>query len=460
MPFYYLQIACMQCPTREVILALVLVDLPIDLDKTNDTQVRDGYGASWWYIACECDDCYSDVVDKVVSLCSYEQVKALSFWTNSSTNSLIVCATPKSRTILFGVLRFAGRYEFTENTPDYEDNAVGLEEYHVLDYGPPDDPLLEGRRVVLRCFTSESSFRNEVSKVRVISIHGFAVTIDSCSICSTCLANHFILLLTDKYYNFLNVCKVAILEDLEIDPSFEEIVPFTLGESHQSYPLPKFGLQRFFIAIERPDLTLSGVVRGMLGSQDCRNDITVRQRYAIKVFSVLRLVAKALRRLHGQGFVHADLSLENCGRFGDDWKLSNILGAQRVGFPVEVDRLSSSAPPESIEERNGVATFRSDLVAHPTLDSWAFGKLAFEVTVGDTLIEFDVSHSIETDQKSLANLLHWSDSNVQQTCQVLGRVGVTDAGISMIAECLAPKADDRPTMDEILNHPVWDALRR
>jgi len=248
--------------------------------------------------------------------------------------------------------------------------------------------------------------------------------------------------------------KAAVLQDLDNDPSFEEIVPFTMdGNDHT-------GRQRFYIAIERPDLTLSGVVRGMLGNQDCRNDMNVRQRYTIKVFSVLRLVAKALRRLHGKGFVHGDLCLENCGKFEDDWKLSDILGAQRVGLPVEADRLSSSAPPESIEEQNGVATFRKDLVAHPSLDSWAFGKIAYEVIVGDTLIEFDVSHPIEADHKSLANLLRWSDLDVQQACKLMGRVGVADAGISMVAACLAPKADDRPTMDEILNHPVWDVLRR
>jgi len=180
----------MQCPTRELILALVLVDLPIDLDQTNDTRVRDGFGASWWYIACECDDFYSDVVDAVVSLCSYEQVKALSLWTNGSTNSLIARATPETRLLFFSVLRLAGRYEFVRDTPVYEDPAIGLSEYHVLDYGPPDDPLLEGRRVVLRCFSSESSFRNEVSKVQ-------ACVDLSCQ--TTCL------LLTNTYSDFLNV---------------------------------------------------------------------------------------------------------------------------------------------------------------------------------------------------------------------------------------------------------------
>ena len=164
LPLSCIQIACLHCPVPELIIALVLVDLPIDLDQPYDTQFINGSGASWWYIACECDDFYCDIVAEVVSLCSYSQVMALSLWANSSQDSLMERATPKSRAILSSVLRFAGRYEVVESDPSFEDAALGLEEYHALDYGPPDDPLVDGRKVVLRCFTSESYFRNEVSE--------------------------------------------------------------------------------------------------------------------------------------------------------------------------------------------------------------------------------------------------------------------------------------------------------
>jgi len=254
--------------------------------------------------------------------------------------------------------------------------------------------------------------------------------------------------------------KTSILRDLSIDPScFEEIETFTVSGDDPSSPLPQDGQQRFFVAIERPDLTLSGVVRGMLGSTDCQNDMNVRQRYTIKVFSVLRLVAKRLRLLHSQGFVHGDLCLENCGKFDDEWKLSDLLGSQRIGRALDANRLSSSAPPESVKLQGKVAAFRSDLIAHPSLDSWAFGKVAFEVLVGDTLIEFDVSRSIETDHESLAQLLNWEDVNIAGVRQELQRVGVTEAGVSLVVDCLSPIAEGRPTMDEILAHPVWNALR-
>lgn len=255
--------------------------------------------------------------------------------------------------------------------------------------------------------------------------------------------------------------QAAILQDLEVDPScFEEIVSFTVSGDDPSSPLPKDGRQRFFLSIERPDLTLSGVVRGMLGNQDCQNDMNVRQRYSIKVFSVLRLVAKAVRRLHGQGFVHGNLCLENCGKFEGDWKLSDLLGVQRIDGTFDVNRLSSSAPPESVELLGRIAKFRNDLITHPSLDSWAFGKVAYEVLVGDTLIEFNVSKPIETDHESLANLSQWSDQGVRYARRELERVGVAESGIALVTECLSPSAEDRPTMEGILNHPVWDALRR
>ena len=156
----------MQCPVPELILALVLVDLPIDLDRQNDMQVREGFGASWWYIACECDDFYSDIVGEVVSLCTYSQVEALSMWTNKSQGLLLERATPKSSAILSSVLRFAGRFEIVGSGPSFEDFAHSIEEYNAVDYGPFNDPLVDGRRVLLRCFTSESNFRNEVIAVQ------------------------------------------------------------------------------------------------------------------------------------------------------------------------------------------------------------------------------------------------------------------------------------------------------
>lgn len=259
------------------------------------------------------------------------------------------------------------------------------------------------------------------------------------------------------------IFQTAILSELDVDAAcFEDILAFSVGGFDANRgPLPEDGLRRYVIAIGRPELTLSGVVRGMLGNQDCQNDVNVRQRYSEKVFSVLRLVAKALQRLHAQGFVHGDVCLENCGKYEDEWKLSNILGAQKVGETFCHARLSSSAPPEAVGTLPETqAAFRIDLVVHPSLDSWAFGKLAYEVLVGDALIEFNVTKSVVDDHESLANLFRWSDFNVKDAQEQLNRIGISESGVSMVANCLSPYKESRPSMDEVLKHPVWSELRR
>ena len=56
------QVACMQLMPDEVILAIALADLPMDIDDKQCTKIRKKYGGSWWFLACECDDHYLDIV--------------------------------------------------------------------------------------------------------------------------------------------------------------------------------------------------------------------------------------------------------------------------------------------------------------------------------------------------------------------------------------------------------------
>lgn len=147
----------MQILPREVILGIVIVDLPINLDR-NDSFVRDGYGSSWWYLTCECDDFYSSIVEEVVSFCSFPQVRALSLFTNGTNDVLLERATPKCRLILNSYLRFVGRFEFVESSPIYSDATVGVDAFKAMDFGTRVEPHSEGKPVVLKCFTNENSY--------------------------------------------------------------------------------------------------------------------------------------------------------------------------------------------------------------------------------------------------------------------------------------------------------------
>ena len=157
------QIACLQMLPNEVILALALVDLPINLDTTDSPIPNNGFGASWWYLVCECDDCYVNIVQEVVSLCTFPQVRSLCLLQNAFGDVLLSRATPRCRSVLNSVLRIVGRYEFVESTPIYTDKELAVAAFNALDFGSQFDPIPEGKSVILKCYTSEQSFLNHVS---------------------------------------------------------------------------------------------------------------------------------------------------------------------------------------------------------------------------------------------------------------------------------------------------------
>ena len=161
-----IEIACRQMMPEEVILALVLVDLPIDLDEKAGIKVREGFGGSWCFLTCECDDHYADVVEEVISICSYPQVRELCFASsgpNGSGGAVITRATPICRLALRRALRFVGRFEFIGSAALETDVALGLKVFEALDFGTEDDSFEDGRRVLLRCYSREKSYLDEVS---------------------------------------------------------------------------------------------------------------------------------------------------------------------------------------------------------------------------------------------------------------------------------------------------------
>jgi hypothetical protein len=160
----------MQMNPREVILALVLVDLPINLDCKDASLINNGYGASWWYLVCECDDYYVSIVEEVVSMCSFPQIRSLCLMKNESGEVLLVRATPKCKNVLDRVLRILGRYEFADSSPIDTNSEIGVESFNALDFGTQTDPIPQGKCVILKCYTSEESFLMEVRKKYSLSV--------------------------------------------------------------------------------------------------------------------------------------------------------------------------------------------------------------------------------------------------------------------------------------------------
>lgn len=150
---------------REVILALVLVDLPVDLDEKEDVKVREGHGGSWWFLACESDDQYVDILEEVISVCSYLHLRELCFMKggpNRSEGNVISKATPRCREALRRALRFVGRFELLGGSALYSDSSLGLVVFDALDFGADHDSKESGQRMLLRCYDNEESCLQEV----------------------------------------------------------------------------------------------------------------------------------------------------------------------------------------------------------------------------------------------------------------------------------------------------------
>ena len=408
---------------REVILALVLVDLPVDLDNTDGVRVRDGHGGSWWFLTCECDDHAIDVVEEVVSICSYAHLRELCFMKgdqHGSAGTVMSRATPGCERILRRSLRFVGRFEFLGGSAIYRDDTAGLKVFDALDFGDEDD-IEDGQRVLLRCYDNEANYMAET----------------------------------------------AVLQEDGLDLAFVEgSFEFTVQEDDKSMP------EQFCLAIERPSMTLNRVVEGMRQNSDYQRNDEMRARYMSKISMVLRTTAKCVRHMHQRGIIHGNLCLESCGKFGESWKVADVIGSRKEGEAFGASRFGESSPPEAVELMNVMVesyrdsarkrpTFVSELEASVAIDVWGFGKLAFEAFTGLSLIDFDEEKEVRNDSRSLLRLLRWNDKDLHDVIDCLREAGISTLGADLISFCLLPNPRERPnSMDDILNHPFWKDMRR
>ena len=152
--------ACLRELPTEVIFAIALLDLPIDPDD-DDILIREGYGGSWWFLTCDCDDNYVHVVHEILNMCDdYEQKRALCFLKDRQGNSVMSRATPKCKHELRKALRFNGRYEFVGRPVTGPD---GVKVFEALDFGPEDDPKEEGGQVMIKYYGDRDTFTRAVS---------------------------------------------------------------------------------------------------------------------------------------------------------------------------------------------------------------------------------------------------------------------------------------------------------
>lgn len=143
-------------------MAIVLSDLPIEIDNKDSPKQRDGFGASWWFIACDTDDHYIEIVDEVVSMCSVEQIRELAYMKNPAGDTLVSMAAPECKEILQSSLRYIGRFEVKE-VAIADSLASGITVFEAVDYGYTEDGLEDGIDVYLKFFSDKATYETEVS---------------------------------------------------------------------------------------------------------------------------------------------------------------------------------------------------------------------------------------------------------------------------------------------------------
>jgi hypothetical protein len=156
-----IEMACTRMMPEEVILAIALVDIPFNIDDPNAIKVHEERGGSWYFLTCESDDHMVEIVQEIVSICSFQQLRELCFMTDiNSGNIVIERATPKCRAILSHALRFLGRFEFVGIGPIVDDPKSGFKAFDALDFG---EKNIEGKRVLLECYDKVDAFEARVS---------------------------------------------------------------------------------------------------------------------------------------------------------------------------------------------------------------------------------------------------------------------------------------------------------
>jgi len=408
-----IEVACMRELPPEVIMAIVLVDLPIDLDAKDTLQIREAYGASWWYLTCDCNDAYGDVVKEMMAICTYPQKRKLCFLkSNKRGGSVIKRASPKCKLELRKALRFAGRYEFTGNSVVRAESVEGIKVFEVLDFGSDDEPI-DGRIVYLKYYAQAETYARDTNVLQSISQAG-DLMVDIRIFCADALESH---------------------------------IP-----------------NQYCIAVERHDLNLSKIVTKI--ERDKRRSYPNRatNQYVEKIQSVLYKIANGVHYLHQQSVVHGRITLDACGKFEEEWKLMDLIGIQFVGHELPLLRFHQCAPPEAVQvvdtggrpgSTNQFALCET-VLASCSLDIWAFGKLMYEVLVGKPLFESDFE-----DTRMVRELGCWDEDNLREVINEVEVSGIGTIGADLISHCLCPLPEDRPkSMEEILGHPYWKTASR
>jgi serine/threonine protein kinase len=279
-------------------------------------------------------------------------------------------------------------------------------QFDAIDYGTNDNPIHHGKKVSLVCYVDDNSYM--------------------------------------KYAEHLQV--IAFETEL-----FGELDHFTVSETESNTTIVSSLLH--CISADKPMTSLANVTDGMSHHRRVKHFRTSRK--------IMRGVAKALSKLHGGNIIHGSVHSHNVGKFGQRWKLIDLPGSVVTSELFAACRLGLHSPPEAFvlarcktNHKRSIAVLAPSLVAEPTVDVWAFGKLLYEVLVGESLFKDFMENGSNINASKC--ILTWNDKRLGKVSGKLSSEGIAATGVDLILNCLSPLRSTRfQTMSDILDHPFW-----
>ena len=406
-----IQLACSNVLQREIILAIAIVDLPIDLGAKEEVIHRNGFGASWWFLLCESNDQFVDIVAEILALCSHQQKMALCLTSaeGREDDTAIAYATPLCKATLRKGLRFLGRFEFTGGPQISSSSSREVQKFNALDYG--NNASNEVKKVSLVCFGSNDVYARE--------------------------AKH--------------------LNESKLDFKFyEELRYFAIGDENVA-DIPSGLKLRHCVAVTKSKLSLSRVVAGMPRNHGYRADLNLLRKYYGKVKSILFRVGEGICKLHVSNIIHGQIDSRSIMKFGDKWKITGLCGSVVRGGLFPKTRIGSHSPPEffvaQLNESASTSKKSAIVVANPSIDIWAFGKLMFEAFVGESIF----ASFVENDDEELefGFIAGWSNRHIEVVTKLLTESGIGDLGLDLVCSCLQLEPSRSKSMTKILRHDFW-----
>jgi hypothetical protein len=131
--------------------------------------------------------------------------------------------------------------------------------------------------------------------------------------------------------------------------------------------------------------------------------------------------------------------------------------AAAAGVPVGDKTSSAYAPPELVRIKATQGRAGTLERAHGSFDVWSLGVILFELCAGRTLFAQDTSNDELVSAADITRLCVWHTITDEELEPVLmdaeAEARTKDAARNLIRWCLKGRAEDRPTVDEVLAHP-------